>query len=100
MQAQQTGSSDTMASFKAEAASMGTSGSKSSEDLKDELHDADEAHLGGFVQRLAMVLPRSVKDMCAGLQPTLKTVADGLQLVHDLFTWKDDQSSRGLVGAL
>eukprot|EP00929_Paragymnodinium_shiwhaense_P013679 TRINITY_DN121523_c0_g1_i1.p1 TRINITY_DN121523_c0_g1~~TRINITY_DN121523_c0_g1_i1.p1 ORF type:complete len:614 (+),score=82.88 TRINITY_DN121523_c0_g1_i1:89-1843(+) len=96
-----TGSADATASCKAEKASFARAGSKNGGDLQDDANDVDEAHLGGFVQRLALVLPRGIKDTCVGLQPTLKTVADGLQLVHDLFTWSgDESSSSALLGAL
>merc|ERR1719188_2018479 len=46
----------------------------------------DEAQLGAAVGRLCFVLPRGVKDLCQSLQPVLRTVADLLQQVHDIFT--------------
>eukprot|EP00440_Ansanella_granifera_P005377 gb/GFBE01005834.1/.p1 GENE.gb/GFBE01005834.1/~~gb/GFBE01005834.1/.p1 ORF type:complete len:609 (+),score=86.73 gb/GFBE01005834.1/:1-1827(+) len=81
------------------AAAAGTPASKAEEASPKENHDYDEAQLGGAVQRLCMVLPTSLKDTCRGYQPTLRTVADGLQMVHDIFVW-DHAASPAVFGAM
>jgi len=58
-----------------------------------------EEHLGGFAQRLAVVLPASIKDKCRRKQNTLRTAADACQMVHDLFTWRHS-GSPALAGVL
>jgi len=62
----------------------------------------DEAQLGSAVQRLCFVLPRWVKEqeLCRGLQPVLRTVADGLQMVHDIFVWDHGASPAVAAGLL
>jgi len=60
----------------------------------------DEAQLGSAVQRLCFVVPRSVKELCRGLQPVLRTVADGLQMVHDIFVWDHGASPAVAAGLL
>jgi len=59
--------------------------------------DYDEAQLGSAVQRLCFVLPSSIKDLCRGLQPLLRTVADGLQMVHDIFEWEHSASPAAAI---
>lgn len=59
----------------------------------------DEAQLGAAIQRLCFVLPRWLKELCRSLAPTLRTAADGLQTVRDLFKW-NHSGSPGLVGGL
>jgi len=54
--------------------------------------DYDEAQLGSAVQKLCFVLPGSVKDTCRGLQPLLRTAADAVQMIHDIFVWDHDAS--------
>mmetsp|Transcript_10365 Transcript_10365/g.18456 ORF Transcript_10365/g.18456 Transcript_10365/m.18456 type:complete len:585 (-) Transcript_10365:104-1858(-) len=60
--------------------------------------DYDESQLGSAVQRLCFVLPAWVKELCQGLQPVLRTVADGLQMVHDIFVW--DHCASPVVAAV
>lgn len=54
--------------------------------------DYDEAQLGSAVQSLCFVLPSSVKDLCRGFQPLLRTAADGVQTIHDIFVWDHSAS--------
>eukprot|EP00931_Biecheleriopsis_adriatica_P038444 TRINITY_DN22021_c0_g1_i2.p1 TRINITY_DN22021_c0_g1~~TRINITY_DN22021_c0_g1_i2.p1 ORF type:complete len:585 (-),score=111.47 TRINITY_DN22021_c0_g1_i2:70-1824(-) len=72
---------------------------QSCEASSDVQSEYDEASLGGAVRRLCVVLPSSVKDTCRWLQPVLRTVADGLQMVHDIFTW-DNAASPGVFTGL
>eukprot|EP00437_Effrenium_voratum_P019755 CAMPEP_0181454416 /NCGR_PEP_ID=MMETSP1110-20121109/30226_1 /TAXON_ID=174948 /ORGANISM="Symbiodinium sp., Strain CCMP421" /LENGTH=577 /DNA_ID=CAMNT_0023578759 /DNA_START=42 /DNA_END=1775 /DNA_ORIENTATION=+ len=59
---------------------------------QDSHADYDEAQLGSAVQRLCFVLPSSVKELCRGFQPLLRTSADAAQMVHDIFVWDHDAS--------
>mmetsp|Transcript_55579 Transcript_55579/g.113125 ORF Transcript_55579/g.113125 Transcript_55579/m.113125 type:complete len:582 (-) Transcript_55579:353-2098(-) len=62
--------------------------------------DYDEAQLGSAVQSLCFVLPGSVKDLCRGLQPLLRTAADGVQTIHDIFVWDHDASPFAAIALL
>ncbi|CAE8680398.1 unnamed protein product, partial [Polarella glacialis] len=57
----------------------------------------EESQLGSAVQNLCFVLPSSVKLTCRGLQPTLRTAADSLQMVHDIFVY-DHPASPAVIG--
>eukprot|EP00930_Biecheleria_cincta_P048482 TRINITY_DN33778_c0_g1_i1.p1 TRINITY_DN33778_c0_g1~~TRINITY_DN33778_c0_g1_i1.p1 ORF type:complete len:599 (+),score=68.62 TRINITY_DN33778_c0_g1_i1:109-1905(+) len=65
-----------------------------------EHEEYEESQLGSAVQKLAFVLPRWLKDMLRGFQPTLRSTADGLQMVHDIFVWDHDASPYVAVGLL
>lgn len=68
---------------------------------EQEHQDYEESQLGSAVQRLCFVLPKWLKDMLRGLQPTLRSTADGLQMVHDIFVWDHAASpyvAAGLLG--
>lgn len=45
----------------------------------------EEAHLSGMVRSLPF--PTWFKELCVFLQPLLRTMADFLQLAHDVFNW-------------
>merc|ERR1712232_21576 len=46
------------------------------------------------------VMPRAYKEICRGLQPILKSAADGCQLLHDLYTWNHPSSPNLAVALL
>jgi len=62
--------------------------------------DDEDSHLGSGVKRTAKVaLPGWLKEFLQGLQPVLQTIADFLQSVYDIFTWRNENSYI-LFGAL
>ena len=57
--------------------------------------DENEASMGPTVSALMLLCPGWLKETLRGAQATLKTVADALDMVHELLTWKNERITYG-----
>ena len=75
------------------------SASKKGDDGGDSKDDNGEAKLGATVSALMLLCPGWLKETLRQAQASLGATADGLDMVHGMLTWKDDNVTWGVVGA-